>query len=36
VRRHPTRDLAFATLVAALVSAAAWIGYGGHAGLVTL
>jgi signal transduction histidine kinase len=36
VRRHPARDLAFATLVAALVSAAAWIGYGRHAGVVTL
>jgi signal transduction histidine kinase len=35
VRGHPARDLAFATLVAALVSAAAWIGYGRHAGLVT-
>src|SRR4029450_1508790 len=35
VRNHPARDLAFATLVAALVSAAAWIGYGRHAGVVT-
>jgi signal transduction histidine kinase len=35
VRNHPARDLAFATMVAALVSAAAWIGYGRHAGLVT-
>jgi signal transduction histidine kinase len=32
---HPVRDLGFATLVAALVSAAAAIGYGLHAGLVT-
>jgi signal transduction histidine kinase len=36
VTRHPVRDLGFATLVAAVVSAAAWIGYGRHAGLVTL
>lgn len=35
MRRHPANDLAFATLVAGLVSAAAWIGYGAHAGLVT-
>jgi signal transduction histidine kinase len=35
VRGHTARDLGFATLVAALVSAAAWIGYGAHAGLVT-
>jgi signal transduction histidine kinase len=35
VRGHPARDLGFATLVAALVSAAAWIGYGQHAGVVT-
>jgi signal transduction histidine kinase len=36
VRPHPARDLGFATLVAALISAAAWIGYGRHAGVVTL
>jgi signal transduction histidine kinase len=36
VRAHPARDLAFATLVAALVSAACWIGYGRHSGLGTL
>jgi signal transduction histidine kinase len=36
VIRHPLRDLGFATAVAVAVSAAAWIGYGGHAGLVTL
>jgi signal transduction histidine kinase len=36
VIRHPLRDLGFATTVAAAVSAAAWIGYGRHAGLVTL
>jgi signal transduction histidine kinase len=35
VIRHPLRDLRFATAVAAAVSAAAWIGYGSHAGLVT-
>ena len=34
--RHPLRDLGFATAVAAAVSGAAWIGYGRHAGLVTM
>jgi signal transduction histidine kinase len=36
VRGHPARDLAFATLVAAAVSVACWIGYGRHSGLGTL
>jgi signal transduction histidine kinase len=36
VIRQALRDLGFATAVAAAVSAAAWIGYGRHAGLVTL
>jgi signal transduction histidine kinase len=36
VTRHATRDLAFGTLVAAAVSVAAAVGYGRHAGLVTL
>jgi signal transduction histidine kinase len=36
VIRPALRDLGFATAVAAAVSAAAWIGYGRHAGLVTL
>jgi signal transduction histidine kinase len=36
VTRQRVHDLAFATLVAAVVSAACWIPYGRHAGLVTL
>lgn len=33
--RRPAGDLALATAVAAAVSAAAWVGYGRHAGIVT-